>query len=207
MKKLILFFLLPLFSFGQKIDYNNFDTKLASKVLFDAICYYRDTAQTLGGGKKYSVYFKEEGIDNYRQLMKLHWSDKVYNTFSYPNCKQNVDKNDLFHVDVYDYIKQEKNYKFFVNEIYKESSIENRIYKPYYSEIGAYTAQKSETYQDLAKDFIMIWEGSIMHKGTLRDYFFNSTWVKEHNKMFYTQAACSVQYKNGKAWAFVNFVY
>lgn len=206
MKNLFFFIFLPLFCFGQKIDYNNFDTKLASKVLFDAICYYRDTAQTLGAGKKYSVYFKEKEIENYRDLMKLHWSDKVYNTFSYPNCKQNADKNDLFHVDITNYFDQEKNYMVFVNDIYKDFPKEQRIFKPEYSEIGAYTAHKSETYQDLATHIIMIWENSKTHRGILRKPFVRTYVAKEYKKMMYIQAACSVQYKNGKVWSFANFI-
>ena len=58
MKTMILIsFILPLLVFSQPIDYNNFDTKLAEKVLFEKLLYYRDTVKTFASGIKIVLRF------------------------------------------------------------------------------------------------------------------------------------------------------
>jgi hypothetical protein len=73
MKTIILIsFILPLLVFGQPIDYNNFDSKTAEKVLFEKLLYYRDTVKTFASGIKIAEYSKN--IPNFKENSKWNWS-------------------------------------------------------------------------------------------------------------------------------------
>lgn len=205
MKKVILFLTLLFVNsfYSQKIDYNNFDSDLASKALFNEMNKFRDTITLTGYGAKRDSIFPEL-VENPR-LKKLVWSDDVYNTFSKPNCLENVNQNRLFHVDITEWWNIKENRIKFLDDVFIKSK-ENPNTQINYSEIGAYTTEAFETYEELAMGLIMVWEQSYKHKCIQRTGLYSQF----HMKLGYvvqTASACYVHYGNGKTWAFFNFVY
>ena len=91
---LIILFFISHISFSQKIDYNNFDSKHASKVLFDKLNAFRDTITKTGYGKDLEVAWPM--LVNNHQLMKLTWSETLYDTVVLPNTLENVKQKKLF---------------------------------------------------------------------------------------------------------------
>ena len=105
---LLISFILPLLVFGQPIDYNNFDSKTAEKVLFEKLLYYRDTVKTFASGIKIAEYSKN--IKNYKENSKWNWSEDAYKFFSRPNCNKICSDNRVYHVDVENLVFSQKQY-------------------------------------------------------------------------------------------------
>lgn len=217
MKTMILISLiLPLLVLGQPIDYNNFDTKLAEKVLFEKLLYYRDTVKTFASGIKIAEYSKN--IPNYKENSKWNWSEDVYKIFSRPNCDKICADNKVYHVDVESLVFSQKVcgifapliYKDFPKEFYTKNGFNQFEYRAVrYSEnaLRRYSTIKYKTYQEMADDMIKIWDNSPTHRATLRWGFFSETYTSQYNKIAHTQVACAVSYKNGTFWATLNIVY
>ena len=82
-------------SYGQKtpIDYNNFDTQIASTMLFEKLNDFRDTITVTGYGKPLIDAWPI--LKNNRDLLKLKWSQKLYDTlFFLKSVLTNVLTND-----------------------------------------------------------------------------------------------------------------
>jgi hypothetical protein len=212
MKKMISILLFPINLNSQPIDYNNFDNKRAEKVLFETLQYFRDTIKRFGDGSVISEYFSD--LPNYKQLMKLTWSDNVYKNFSKRNIEIISQENRLHHADNnqerIDWWMNIENRQVFAKEIYVKYDT------PYgppiqfmdYFENAVSSTQKYKTYQEMATDMIMIWEGSRSHKYVQRGPLF---YVNEHRKygskiQTKSLVACAVRYSNGKFFAVVNYV-
>ena len=202
--------------FGQPIDYNNFDTKLAEKVLFEKLLYYRDTVKTFASGVK--IADRSKNIPNYKENSKWNWSEDVYKIFSRPNCDKICSDNKVYHVDVESLVFSQKIcgifapliYKDFGKEFYTKNGFNQFEYRAVeYSEnaLRSYSSIKYKTYQEMADDMIDIWDDSPAHQAMLRRSFFTETYTTKYNKIVHLQAACAVSYKNGTFWATLNIVY
>lgn len=202
--------------FGQPIDYNNFDTKLAEKVLFEKLLYYRDTVKTFTSGIKIADYSKN--IPNYKENSKWNWSEDVYKIFSRPNCNKICSDNRVYHVDVESLVFSQKIcgifapliYKDFPKEFYTKNGFNQLEFRAVgYSEnaLSSYSSVKYKTYQEMADHMIDVWDDSLPHQATLRWGFFSTTYTSLYNKIAHTQVACAVSYKNGKFWSTLNVVY
>jgi len=91
---LLILILINQIVYSQKIDYNNFDSKHASKVLFDKLNDFRDTITKTGYGKDIEEVWPI--LKSNHWLLKLSWSELLYDTVVLPNALENV--------------KQKKNY-------------------------------------------------------------------------------------------------
>jgi hypothetical protein len=210
MKNITKFFVLVLVMitntfFSQKIDYNNFDVMLASKVLFEKMNYFRDTITQTGYGAQFDSVFFETKKD--RSLRKLYWSDNVFNLFSKPNCLENIRIGDLHHIDHKEWWNNKNNRKIFSDDVYV--FVPKNVVKTYqftYSENCGVLYQKFETYQELADFMIMCWEKSYFHRCKQRSGLY-STYLVESGCKVRTASACCVQYENGRTWFFINFIY
>jgi len=187
--------------YSQVIDYNNFDSKHASKVLFDKLNDFRDTITKTGYGKDLEVAWPM--LVNNHQLMKLTWSEKLYTTVSLPNTLENVKQKKLFHVDRSEWWKEDKNQNLFKDEVYPTK---NKGFRLTLTENGGYTTYKFDTYEELADHMIMCWEDSYMHRCTQRGLLHN-TFFLEKGYESNTIAATCVIYSEGVFYFFVNFVY
>jgi hypothetical protein len=211
---LLISFILPLLVFGQPIDYNNFDSKTAEKVLFEKLLYYRDTVKTFASGIKIAEYSKN--IKNYKENSKWNWSEDAYKFFSRPNCNKICSDNRVYHVDVENLVFSQKVcgifspliYKDFPKEFYTKNGFNQFEYRSVsYSENALMTTRKFKTYQEMADGMIKIWDNSPPHQATLRWGFFSVSYTSEYNKIAHTQVACAVSYKNGTFWSTLNIVY
>ena len=190
-------------SVGQNtpIDYNNFDTQTASTMLFEKLNDFRDTITVTGYGKPLTEAWPI--LKNNRDLLKLKWSQRLYDTVVYPNTLENVRQQKLFHVDRSDWWQLESNKKPFMPEVYPTQN-KGRSLK--LTENGGYTTHRFETYEDLADHMIMCWESSYMHRCTQRGILLN-TFFLEKGYECNTIAATCVLYDQGVVYFFVDFVY
>ena len=188
-------------SFSQKIDYNNFDSKHASKVLFNKLNAFRDTITKTGYGKDLEVAWPM--LVNNHQLMKLTWSETLYNTVVLPNTLENVKQKKLFHVDRSLWWDDKKNQFIFLDEVYPTN---NKGFRLTLTENGGYTTYKFDTYEELADHMIMCWEDSYTHRCTQRGLLHN-TFFLEKGYESNTIAATCVIYSEGVFYFFVDFVY
>lgn len=211
MKNLILFLLINVNIYSQPIDYDNFDNKTAEKVLFETFLKFRDTITRYGNGLLLS---DELGmIPNYKEKMKLYWSDKVYNLISKPNTEEVVRQNRLHHVDRESWWNANiDNKKLFVDDIYIKynTPFEKPVRLLTYSENGVSSNVKYKTYQEMATDMILCWESSANHRCAQRAPLFSIYPYEKYgdkNVIIKSQSACCVRYAHGKLWAFINFIY
>lgn len=188
-------------SFSQKIDYNNFDSKRASKVLFNKLNAFRDTITKTGYGKALEVAWPM--LVNNHQLMKLTWSETLYTTVVLPNTIENVKQKKLFHVDRSKWWKDDKNQNLFKDEAYPTK---NKGFRLTLTENGGYTTYKFDTYEELADHMIMCWEDSYVHRCAQRGLLHN-TFFLEKGYESNTIAATCVIYSEGVFYFFVDFVY
>ena len=188
-------------SFSQKIDYNNFDSKHASKVLFNKLNAFRDTITKTGYGKDLEVAWPM--LVNNHQLMKLTWSETLYNTVVLPNTLENVKQKKLFHVDRSEWWKDDKNQFIFLDEVYPTN---DKGFRLTLTENGGYTTYKFDTYEELADHMIMCWEDSYTHRCAQRGLLHN-TFFLEKGYESNTIAATCVIYSEGVFYFFVDFVY
>jgi hypothetical protein len=190
---------------SQKIDYNNFDVMLASKILFEKMNYFRDTITQTGYGAPFdSVFFETK---NNKSLRKLYWSDNVYKLISEPNCSENIRRNELFHVDRQEWWDDETNRDKFLDDVY--AFVPKPAYKCNqltYSENCGFTTAKFETYQDLADHIILAWEDSYFHRCLQRSGLYSSVSIGQGCKIR-TASACCVKNVNGVTWFFINFIH
>jgi len=188
-------------SYSQVIDYNNFDSKHASQVLFTKLNQFRDTITQTGYGKDLEVAWPM--LVNHPELMKLTWSEKLYTTVVLPNTLENVKQKKLFHVDRSEWWKDDKNQNLFKDEVYPTK---NKGFRLTLTENGGYTTYKFDTYEELADHMIMCWENSYTHRCTQRGLLHN-TFFLEKGYESNTIAATCVIYSEGIFYFFVDFVY
>ena len=140
---------------------------------------------------------------NNHQLMKLTWSETLYNTVVLPNTLENVKQKKLFHVDRSEWWKDDKNQFIFLDEVYPTN---DKGFRLTLTENGGYTTYKFDTYEELADHMIMCWEDSYTHRCAQRGLLHN-TFFLEKGYESNTIAATCVIYSEGVFYFFVDFVY
>lgn len=188
-------------SYSQVIDYNNFDSRHASEVLFSKLNQFRDTITETGYGKDIESVWP--ALINDPQMMELTWSEKLYTTVVLPNTLENLKQKKLFHVNRSVWWDDKKNQELFLDEVYPTK---NKGFRLTLTENGGVTSSKYKTYEEMADHMIQCWESSFMHRCTQRSIL--------HNMYFYekgyesnTIAATCVMYSEGIFYFFVDFVY
>jgi len=198
---LLILILINQIVYSQKIDYNNFDSKHASKVLFDKLNDFRDTITKTGYGKDIEEVWPI--LKSNHWLLKLSWSELLYDTVVLPNALENVKQKKLFHVDRSLWWIDKNNQFLFLDEVYPTN---NKGFKLTLTENCGYTTYKMDTYEQLADHMIMCWEKSYMHRCTQRSLLHNTYFLDKGYKSNTIAATC-VLYDNGIFYFFVDFVY
>lgn len=188
-------------SYGQVIDYYNFDSRHASEVLFTKLNQFRDTITQTGYGRELDSAWPV--LVNDHKLLKLTWSEKLYTTVVLPNTLENVKQKKLYHVNRSLWWDDKKNQNMFLDEVYPTK---NKGFRLTLTENGGYTTYKFDTYEELADHMIMCWESSYMHRCTQRSLLHN-TFFLEKGYESNTIAATCVIYSEGVFYFFVDFVY
>lgn len=188
-------------SYSQVIDYNNFDSRHASEVLFTKLNQFRDTITKTGYGRELDSAWPV--LVNNHKLLKLTWSEKLYTTVVLPNTLENVKQKKLHHVNRSLWWDDKKNQNMFLDEVYPTK---NKGFRLTLTENGGYTTYKFDTYEELADHMIKCWESSYMHRCTQRSILHN-TFFLEKGYESNTIAATCVLYSDGVFYFFVDFVY
>jgi hypothetical protein len=186
-------------SFSQtKIDYNNFNNDLATKILAKKFIEFRDTI-TLFGSNLVFTDVNPEIIDN-PDLMIPKWSDYLYNNTSNPNCSTIIKEgHSARHVDVSKWFYSEDT-KWEISQIkFKGSKIPKSSWSPLnssmiYRENACSLMDKLQTYEDLATYIIMLWENSKEHRRAQRGYTYSTFSYKKYNEKIYGIFSCKVMY-------------
>lgn len=212
MKKLILIIVLflNLEGFSQKIDYNNFDNKMATKILMESFLRFRDTINSFGSGIKWNIEYPE--TDSFPNMNKPRWSEWLYKTISLGNCTELSNDYNLepYHVNRDKWFKD--NIKLVRKEYYKDFKkipldlIENSRLS--YSENAVSLDYKVETYEQLAKIMIDNWEKSIYHRSAQRGLFYDHWAYVEYGLKIQDLFSCCVIYNpnTGFTKAVINFI-
>ena len=208
---LFLFFNLSLFS-QTKIDYNNFDSDLATKILAKKFIEFRDTI-TLRGSNLVFTTIRPEIVNN-SDLMIPKWSDYLYNNTSNPNCSTIIKEgHSARHVDVSEWFYSD-NTKFEIAQIkFKGSKVPKSSWVPLssylvYNENVCSLMDKLNTYEELASYIITLWETSKEHRRAQRDYTYDTLSYKKYNEKIYGIFSCKVMYdkNSGVTKAVLNMV-
>jgi hypothetical protein len=194
----------------DSIDYNNFNSDLATKALAQAYLNFKDTADTFTSGEKFSSYTTE--ILTNPELKKARWSDWVYKTFSKPNTEimSKDPQNGFYHVDVEKKFLSDEN--LIRREYYRgvknvpKIMLKSRFLG--YKENIYRTERNFETYQDLANSIIKCWDKSYLHSCVLRSICHDITCYKEYGIKVQNIFACCVMYnpKTKCTKACINFI-
>jgi hypothetical protein len=207
------FFLLGFGVHSQtKIDYNNFDNDLATKILAKKFIEFRDTITLLGSGLVFTNLHPE--IVSNPDLMIPKWSDYLYNNTSNPNCSTIIKEgHSARHIDVSKWFYSD-NTKFEIAQIkFKVSKVPKSSWVPLssylvYNENVCSLMDKLNTYEDLASYIITLWETSKEHRRAQRDYTYDTLSYKKYNEKIYGIFSCKVMYdkNSGVTKAVLNMV-
>ncbi len=195
---------------SQKIDYNNFDNKLATIILKESFLRFRDTINSFGNGEKWSK--KHPEVELYSELNKPRWSDWLYETISLPNSYELINDNNLdpYHVDRSKWFKDNRD--IIRVEYYKgvkdlpKIILENAMLG--YSENAVSLDYQVDTYEQLAKIMIDSWEKSIYHRCAQRGLSYDVISYEDFGLKIQNLFSCSVLYnsKTGLTKAVINFI-
>jgi len=201
MKNLIVifFFLIGVSVFSQtKINYNNFDNDLATKILAQKFIEFRDTITQLGGGLVFTKVNPE--IESNPDLMIPKWSDYLYQNTSKPNCDIIINEGyTVRHVDVSSWFYNEKTkkqisvIKFKGSEVPESSWLSLSSYMVY-KENACTLMDKFKTYEELASYILMLWEKSPAHKRAQRSYTYDTLSYKKYGEKIYGIFSCRILY-------------
>ena len=188
--------------FAQKIDYNHFDTRQASLVLFEKMNQFRDTITLTGYGKQLDSAWHDI-LPNNHQILQLTWSEQLYQTVAVQNASELVRQQKLFHVDREEWWKDKPNQAMFMDEVYpyKQKGFDLTL-----SENAGYTTHRFDTYQELATHLILCWEDSFWHRCAQRGVLVNTYFYEKGAKNRSIAAAC-VMYSEGVCYFLMEFVY
>jgi hypothetical protein len=199
MKKILIIILISvsLYVKSQKIDFNNFNSEIATKVLAETFLNFRDTIDCYRSGQKWSENHPE--ILLYPELTKPRWSEWVYKTISLPNCKDMVSNPTTisYHIDRSKWY--EDNSKLIRKEFYKSyKDIPKILYESsfidYVENVYTFYNCKLETYQELAERTIKNWDGSIRHSCAIRGLSHDVVAYEKYKLKIRTMFACCVLY-------------
>lgn len=215
MKNLFLtFFILLGFNvYSQtKIDYNNFDNDLATKILAKKFIEFRDTITLLGSDLVFTELRPE--IESNPDLMIPKWSDYLYNKTSNPNCSTIIKEgHSARHIDVSKWFYSEDT-KWEIAQIkFKSSKVPKSSWVPLsssimYAENVCSLMDKLNTYEELASYVINLWENSPEHRKVQRGYTYDTLSYKKYKEKIYGIFSCKVMYdkNSGVTKAVLNLV-
>ena len=208
MKKLItlLLVLVTLNSYSQPIDYNNFDTEIATLRLKEAFLNFRDTMTTYGSNNEYKHLDDYPVLNEKKHLIFPRWSEWVYKNISIPNTTELSNTTSLYHPDIEewlelhqedmvnayykDYYKGDKNLQWFKETSYITYS-ENAIRVPIELVEDRYI-----TYEDLATTIILTYEKSKNHRCQQRSPMLRNGKILGLNGVTNAIFGCHVMYNN-----------
>ena len=201
MKNLIVifFFLIGVNVFSQtKINYNNFDNDLATKILAQTFIEFRDTITQFGSGLVFTNVNPE--IIKNPDLMIPEWSDYLYDNTSNPNCSILIKEGHSFrHIDVSTRFYSDNTtlkisqIRFSGSKVPKSSwlSLSSSMI---YRENVCSLMDKLKTYEELATYIITLWENSKEHKRAQRGYTYDTLSYTKYNEKIYGIFSCKVMY-------------
>jgi hypothetical protein len=211
MKKLttVLLLCIGFITYGQVIDYNNFDSELAEKVLFEEFNKFRDTITIDGVGNKIDDLYPDQ------KLRRLIWSDNVRDLLAYPNNEVwKHYKDSVFHVNCKKFWLNPDNLEPFMEEYraktnHRVNKLTNIIRSEnafvLYGYKGDQILKRYPTYQSLAKYAIRSWDRSPSHRKAQRQRFYS---IRTYNEL---QALMghSIIYNenNNNVYIVMNFVF
>ena len=202
MKNLIVifFFLIGVSVFSQtKINYNNFDNDLATKILAQKFIEFRDTITQFGGGNTLFTDSRPELKDN-QDLLIPKWSDYLYDKTSKPNCNElNKVGHSVWHVDVSKWFYSETTKSDISKIKFQGSKIPQNLWVPHssslvYNENVCSLMDKFKTYEELAVYIITLWENSPLHRDVQRGITHSHVCYKKYNEKIYGIFSCRVTY-------------
>jgi hypothetical protein len=190
--------LITLNSYSQTpIDYNNFDTDLASKIFAKEFKKFRDTINAFGSGRLFSKNYPE--TVEYPELKIPRWSDYLYQQVTLPNCLEltKMGRN-IYHVDREPWFKSNigtirKEYYRETPNIPEEQLLNARLS---YSENAAATTRKFKTYEEIASFIILLWEKSITHRNGQRSILYDTWSYRHYNLKIQSMFSVCVKYNN-----------
>jgi len=187
---------------AQKIDYNNFDTRQASLVLFEKMNQFRDTITLTGYGKLLDSAWHDI-LPNNHQILQFTWSETLYQTVAVQNASELVRQQKLFHVDREEWWNDMTNQAMFMDEVYP---YKQKGFNLTLSENAGYTTHRFDTYQELAAHLILCWEDSYLHRCAQRGVLVNTYFYEKGAKNRSIAAAC-VMFSEGVCYFLMEFVY
>lgn len=200
MKKLItlLLVLVTLNGYTQTpIDYDNFDSDLASKIFAKEFLKFRDTINSFGSGNLFSV--KHPETVEYPELKIPRWSDYLYQQVTLPNCdKLYTMGRNIYHIDREQWFKSNidsirKEYYNETPNIPEEQLLNARLR---YSENAAATTHKFKTYEEIASYIILCWEKSITHRNGQRSILYDVWSYRHYDLKIQSMFSVCVKYNN-----------
>ena len=203
MKNLItlLIVLFSLNSYSQTpIDYDNFDTDLASKILGQKFIEFRDTITQFGHGASIFVDRYPYLKDN-RDLLVPQWSEYLYENLSKYNCWKMMENksHQAGHIDREKWFDSEQTRSDLGKILYEGTPIPESEWSVYtssmsYGENSCSLRSKFKTYEELALHIINGYENSIMHRCAQRGIIHNSVAYKYYDIKVYGLFSCCVMY-------------
>ena len=203
MKKLItlLLVLVTLNGYSQTpIDYDNFDSDLASKILGQRFIEFRDTITQFGHGASIFVDRLPYLKDN-QDLLVPQWCDYLYENLSKYNCGKMMEnkRHEAGHIDREKWFDSEKTKSdlgeiMFKGTIIPESEWGIYTYSMRYGENSCSLQSKFKTYEELALHIINGYENSIMHRCAQRGIIHDVTVYRSYGVKIYGLFSCCIMY-------------
>ena len=203
MKKLItlLILLVTLNGYSQTpIDYDNFDTDLASQILGQKFIEFRDTITQFGHGASIFVDRLPYLKDN-RDLLVPQWCDYLYKNLSKYNCGKMMEnkKHQAGHIDREKWFKSKQTKSDLGKILYEGTIIPESEWGAYttcmrYRENSCSIGGRFDTYEELGVYIISRYESSIMHRCAQRGVIHDATVYKHYNIKVYGLFSCCVMY-------------
>ena len=203
MKKLItlLILLVTLNGYSQTpIDYDNFDTDLASQILGQKFIEFRDTITQYGHGATLFDGWLPYLEDN-RDLLVPQWCDYLYKNLSKYNCGKMMEnkKHQAGHIDREKWFDSKQTRSDLGKILYGGTPLLENEWSVYtssmrYRENSCSLRSKFKTYEELALHIINGYENSIMHRCAQRGVIHDVTFYKYYNIKVYGLFSCCVMY-------------
>ena len=181
------------------IDYDNFDSDLASKILGQKFIEFRDTINAFGSGRLFSENYPE--TVEYPELKIPRWSDYLYENLSKYNCGKMMEnkRHESGHIDREKWFKSQQTKSDLGEIMFKGTIIPKSKWEVYticmeYSENSCSLQSQFNTYEELALYMINGYENSIMHRCAQRGIMHDVTVYRSYGVKIYGLFSCCIMY-------------
>ena len=204
-----LMMVMSVFGFTQKIDYENFDNTLATNALKNAYLTFMDTFTYFGRNPKNQIKDIDPQFYSLPETRKIGWSDFLYKNVSFVSCSTLIARNEFDHLNFEPWLDEVK-IKFVSDNLKNHPSSPKKFYNTNHVSLTEVLFScencRSETYEELAKHMIEVWDKSTMHAATIRCITYNSLYYEDFNEMVVSKFSCNVMYdkKNNKVLSCIN---